>query len=260
MPDSLTSRKILFLIFALLIITTASAGAKSIRPLPETAAPVAVDSRPELSRRTAEHEEWQFFRINAQYRGTVKKSFANLGCAIAWFNDLSPDQTQVIIHVSALHPEKRKQKYAFRMNLIFKRNGAIYTLLKQNYADFSGITGDRQTRLQQLAALWVYMRDYAREPKLYKELEVCGTQLKLSELIRGKGRNREVDCSWPARRGFHGKFFFERAVDPVFKEILALDKLRFRSGKLSVSLIKDSQAAILRDFAGKEPFATSVFK
>lgn len=253
-------RKILFLLVALVMTSAGSLPAKSMRPPPETVPPVAVDSRPDNSFRPAMNEEWQFFRINAQYRGTVKKSFSNLGCAIAWFKDISPEQTQVILHVSALHPEKRKQKYSFRMNLLLKKAGSAYSLVKQNYAQFSGITGDRQNQLQQLVTLWVYLRDYAKGTPFHKEFEACGASLKLSEVVKGKGRTREVDCSWPSRRGFHGKFFFERAIDPVFKEILALDKLRFRSGKLSISLVQDTQESVSRDFASREPFATDVFK
>ncbi len=233
--------------------------AKSLRPPPEVDKTPAV-TVPEPAGRALNGEEWQFFRMNAQYRGTVKKSFSNLGCAIAWFKDLTPDQTQIILHVSAVHPEKKRQKYAFRLNLVLRRQGAGYSLVKKEYATFSGITGDRQTQLEQLAALWVYMRARSNEAKLLPEIEACGARLRLNETVLGKGRSREVNCSWPGRRSFNGKFFFERAVDPVFKELLTLDKLRFKSGRLSVSLVKDTQEAITRDFGTREPFATDVFK
>jgi len=257
MFDRRLSQKIFFLLVTAILVFAGMASAASRRPLsdkPEPATPA------ELKLGAPGGEEWQFFRINAQYRGTVKKSFSGLGCAIAWFKDLSPDQTQAIIHVCVKHPEKRQQTYAFRLNLVFSHSGADYRLVKTEYATFTGINGDHQAQLQQLAALWAYMRTYAAGGKIYPAIEACGARLNLAELLLGKGRTREVDCSWQGRRGFHGKFFFERAIDPVFKEVLALDKLRFRSGKLSVSLVKDTQSAVLRDFAGKEPFATSVFK
>lgn len=257
MSNSRLSGKVLLLLVMALLVWAGMASAASRRPLsdkPEPATPA------ELKLGAAGGEEWQFFRINAQYRGTVKKSFSGLGCAIAWFKDLSSEQTQAIIHVCVKHPEKKQQTYAFRLNLVFSHSADNYRLVKSEYATFTGINGDHQTQLQQLAALWAYMRTYAVGGKLYPALEACGARLQLDEVILYKGRTREVDCRWQGRRSFQGKFFFERAIDPVFKEILALDKLRFRSGKLSVSLVKDSQAAILRDFAGKEPFATSVFK
>ncbi len=250
--------KLLFLLVVLSLFITFSASAKSMRP------PENVDTQPPARPIDARGEEWQFFKINAQYRGTVKKSFSNLGCAVAWFKDTAPDQTQVIIHVCALHPEKKRQVYAFRLNMLFVHKngpaGVQYTLLKKEYAEFTGITGSNQEQLQQLAALWAYMRAYAGGRSFQPQVEACGAKLKLSEVLLGKGRSREVDCSWPSRRGFHGKFFFERAVDPVFKEILALDKLRFRSGRLSVSLVKDTQENVTKMFSTHEPFATQVFK
>lgn len=249
--------KSLLLAFFLLFVSLSEA--KSLRPPPE-ADKTSVVSIPKAADSNLKGEEWQFFRMNAQYRGTVKKSFSNLGCAIAWFKDLAPDQTQIILRVSAVHPEKKRQKYAFRLNLVLRREGARYSLVKKEYAEFSGITGDRQTQLEQLAALWVYMRAYSGELKLFKEIDACGARLQLTEAVLGKGRSREINCSWPGRRSFNGKFFFERAVDPVFKELLALDKLRFKSGRLSVSLVKDTQEAITRDFGTREPFATDVFK
>ena len=246
------------LLLALFLLFTILSEAKSLRPPPEKDRTPTVTAP--MAGSTLKGEEWQFFRMNAQSRGTVKKSFSNLGCAIAWFKDLSPDQTQIILHVSALHPEKKRQKYAFRLNLVFRREGARYSLVKREYAEFSGITGDRQTQLEQLAALWVYMRAYSKELKLLPEIEASGARLQLNEAVIGRGRSREINCSWPGRRGFNGKFFFERAVDPVFQELLALDKLRFKSGRLSVSLVKDSQEAVTRDFSTREPFAADVFK
>ena len=247
---------ILLVIFSLFVTLTASA--KSMRP-PENAGSQTV-VRPTDAR----GEEWQFFKINAQYRGTVKKSFSNLGCAVAWFKDIAPDQTQVIIHVCAIHPEKKRQVYAFRLNMLFAHQtsptGVKYALLKKEYAEFTGITGSNQEQLQQLAALWAYMRAYASGTSFQKNVEVCGAKLKLSEVLLGKGRSREVDCSWPSRRGFHGKFFFERAVDPVFKEILALDKLRFTSGTLSLTPVKDSQENVTNMISARAPFATQVVK
>jgi hypothetical protein len=90
------------------------------------------------------NEEWQFFRINAQYRGTVKKGFSSLGCGLAWFKDISPEKTQVIVHVSALHPEKRGQKYTFRVNMVLNCTPDTYSIDSEVYAQFNGIEGERQ--------------------------------------------------------------------------------------------------------------------
>lgn len=201
-------------------------------------------------------EEWQFFRINAQYRGTVKKGFANLGCGLAWFKDLAPGKTQVIVHVSALHPEKRNQKYAFRLNQVLQCGPAGYSAESEVYAKFTGIEGERQQQIRQLVALWAYMRQVEKTGKPSEVFNAGGALLHLRDVETRRGRAREIHCSWPARRSFSGKFFFDQQPD----KRLTLDKFRFKSGKLSVSLTKEPAESINRDFAHRQPFAADVFK
>ncbi|EKD82630.1 MAG: hypothetical protein ACD_39C01175G0002 [uncultured bacterium] len=205
---------------------------------------------------SAANEEWQFFRINAQYRGTVKKGFKSLGCGIAWFKDIAPDKTQVIVHVSALHPEKRGQKYTFRLNLVLNCRPTGYSIDSEVYAQFNGIEGERQQQIRQLAALWTYMRQVEKTAHVEKEFNACGALLSLRDVLVGRGRVREIHCNWTGRRDFSGKFFFNQLAN----QALALDKFRFKSGKLSVSLSKDTAEAINRDFANRQPFAEDVFK
>jgi len=203
----------------------------------------------------AANEEWQFFRINAQYRGTVKKGFSSLGCGLAWFKDISPEKTQVIAHVSALHPEKRGQKYTFRVNMVLNCRPDTYSIDSEVYAQFNGIEGERQQQIRQLVALWVYMRQVEKTGSLLNEFNAAGARLSLRDANVRRGKVREINCNWTGRRNFSGKFFFKQTGAS-----LALDKFRFRSGKLSVSLTKETTETINRDFAHREPFATDVFK
>jgi len=202
------------------------------------------------------NEEWQFFRINAQYRGTVKKGFSSLGCGLAWFKDISPEKTQVIVHVSALHPEKRGQKYTFRVNMVLNCKPDTYSIDSEVYAQFVGIEGERQQQIRQLIALWAYMRQVEKTGDVVSEFNAGGARLGLRDVNARRGRVREIHCNWTGRRNFSGKFFFDQQSNGA----LALDKFRFRSGKLSVSLTKETAETINRDFAHREPFATDVFK
>ena len=202
------------------------------------------------------NEEWQFFRINAQYRGTVKKGFRSLGCGLAWFKDISPEKTQVIVHVSAMHPEKRGQKYTFRVNMVLNCTPAAYSIDSEVYAQFTGIEGDRQQQIRQLVALWAYMRQVEKTGMAVNEFNAGGARLGLREVNTRRGKAREIHCNWTGRRDFSGKFFFDQLANAS----LALDKFRFRSGKLSVSLAKETAETINRDFAHREPFASDVFK
>ncbi|PKL42796.1 MAG: hypothetical protein CVV41_12250 [Candidatus Riflebacteria bacterium HGW-Riflebacteria-1] len=208
------------------------------------------------SQASAANEEWQFFRINAQYRGTVKKGFQSLGCGIAWFKDLAPGKTQVIVHVSALHPEKRGQKYTFRVNMVLNCRPAAYSVDSEVYAQFTGVAGDRQQQIRQLVALWTYMRQVEKTGQVAGEFDAFGARLLLRDIQTRSGKTREIHCGWSGRRDFSGKFFFNQLA----AQMLSLDKFRFKSGKLSVSLTKDTAESINRDFAHREPFATDVFK
>ncbi|PKL48491.1 MAG: hypothetical protein CVV42_09395 [Candidatus Riflebacteria bacterium HGW-Riflebacteria-2] len=202
------------------------------------------------------NEEWQFFRINAQYRGTVKKGFSSLGCGLAWFKDISPEKTQVIVHVSALHPEKRGQKYTFRVNMVLNCQPDNYSIDSEVYAQFAGIEGERQQQIKQLVALWAYMRQVEKTGAVLNEFNAGGARIGLRDVNARRGKSREIHCNWTGRRNFSGKFFFDQLASAA----LALDKFRFRSGKLSVSLTKETAETINRDFAHREPFATDVFK
>ncbi len=203
----------------------------------------------------SDSEVWQFFRINAQYRGALKKSFQSMGCALAWFKELPENQVQAIIHVCALHPEKKNQVYSFRLNLIFQRQPGRLELVREIYAEFNGITGERQQQIRQLAGLWLHMLDYKQHGTFTQDFMALGALLKLERRVV-RNKNVELTCKWQQRKDFSGKFFFDYDGGTQ-REI---DKFRFRSGKLSVSLVKDSSENVTRDFAKREPFAQMVFK
>ncbi|MGM0600956.1 MAG: hypothetical protein ACQETH_14190, partial [Candidatus Rifleibacteriota bacterium] len=108
------------------------------------------------------NEVWQFYRINAQYRGMVKKSYRNIGCALAWFKELSKAHTQVIAHVCAVHPEKKGEIYSFRVNLVLNHGLDNIKVNKVFYQDFRGFDKNRQDQVQQLVCLWDYIRNFAK--------------------------------------------------------------------------------------------------
>lgn len=199
--------------------------------------------------------EWQFYRINAQYRGTVKKGFKSLGCAVAWFKDIDQKKLQAIIHVCALHPEKKNETYSFRLNFILDKSPGKITVEREIYSEFKGINGaERQNQIRQLCCLWAYIREYSKNGILNENFisDTAPVALKVTKVRAGE----EVTCSWKEKRNFSGKFFLDKKTGTP----MAIDKLRFRSGKLSVSIAADSAEKINRDFAAREPFASTVFK
>jgi hypothetical protein len=197
---------------------------------------------------------WQFYRINAQYRGAAKKSFSNIGCALAWFNDMGPGKTQVITHVCAINPDKENEVFGFRANLLLGFNADSTWVINTLYSEFSGIHGNRQKEVQQLICLWdlIRRRTYYKTP-IGNLLNLAGQVMSLKER---KARNGlEINCSPANRRGFSGKYFLQPGDNKPWE----IDKFRFRSGKVSVSLVKDTNQAISREFRFKEPFASMVF-
>ena len=208
-----------------------------------------------LSQESAAQGEWQFYRINAQYRGTVKKGFKSLGCAVAWFKDIDPEKLQAIIHVCALHPEKKNETYSFRLNLLLKRGAGQIAVEREIYSDFKGISGtERQSQIRQLCCLWAYIREYSKSGILNEKFVSDGApvSLKVTKVRAGE----EITCGWTEKKNFSGKFFLEKKNGSQF----AIDKLRFKSGKLSVSIAADTAEKINKEFATREPFASTVFK
>ncbi len=197
---------------------------------------------------------WQFYRINAQYRGAVKKSFSNIGCSLAWFKDVSPQQTQVIAHVCVENPEKRKDLFAFRTNLIMDHVGNSIDLRNEVYAEFEGVNGERCLEVKQLVCLWDHIRRNLVNPQqLNGLLNVAGQPLNLKTIQ--KGNQWEVNCSSANKKRFSGKFFIEKTAESLNR----IDKFRFRSGKVSVSMVQDNAESVSRDFRSRQPFARIVF-
>ena len=201
-------------------------------------------------------EEWQFFRINGQYRGVIKQSYQDVGCALAWFKELSPDQTQMIAHVCALNPENNEEQYSFRLNLVVGYNEGVYTIDEIFYAEFVGMHGDRQTEIKQLMSLWKLIRDYCNNPVgLNVAPNVWGKTLRLETRTFARNDRMEITAIWPGRRGFSGKFFLEQNESGGFR----LDKFRFSGGRVVVSMVQDSLDSIRRDFGQFSPFREIVF-
>jgi hypothetical protein len=199
-------------------------------------------------------ELWQFYRINAQYRGAVKKSFRDVGCGLAWFKELKPGQSQVIIHVCAQNPEKKSEVFAFRVNLLLAYNNESTWVVKEVYKDFEGIHGKRENEVLQMVCLWDLIRRHTRSgASLGNMMNLNGHALSFDK--RKVRQNREITCHSAHKSGFSGKFFLER----VGQNNWQIDKFRFRNGKVSVSMVQDTSEAVSKDFRYRQPFATKVF-
>jgi hypothetical protein len=69
-------------------------------------------------------------------------------------------------------------------------------------------------------------------------------------------RNRvEINANYSEYKNFSSKFFIKKSSDQSF----SMDKFRFRTGKVVISLVRDSGDSVSRDFRYREPFASIVF-
>lgn len=197
---------------------------------------------------------WQFYRMNAQYRGAVKKSFQDIGCSLAWFNDIAPGQSQVIAHVCVENPEKRQEIFAFRTNLIISCTADSLTPVQEVYAEFEGVNGERRNEVKQLVCLWDYIRrNLFQAAKINGIINVAGRPVSLK--ARSLRNRIEVNCSSADRRKFSGKFFLSQTANGNF----CIDKFRFRSGKVAISMVQDTAEAVSKDFRFRQPFSRLVF-
>ncbi|MFZ5951470.1 MAG: hypothetical protein ACOYXC_12245, partial [Candidatus Rifleibacteriota bacterium] len=199
-------------------------------------------------------EIWQYYRINAQYRGTVKKSFSNIGCSLAYFKDIAPNQSQVIAHVCVETPEKKKDIFAFRTNLTIDHNPTNMVVKAKQYDEYEGVENDRREEVKQLVCLWdMVRRNLANPAKLNGDVTVAGRSINLK--IKETKKSYELSCSSNDKKKFSGKFFIEKGKDGQ----LSIDKFRFQSGRVSVSLIQDTGDAVSKDFRSRQPYAKFVF-
>lgn len=199
---------------------------------------------------------WQFFRINAQYRGIIKKSFVDVGCAIAWTTRLDEHRSQMIAHITAVNPTKSKDLYSARINMLINHRGNILNIDSVIYEDFINVEGNQQTYLKDLMLLWFYMAEIVKAPSFpILQPRVKDYNYEFDVAVNSIEQIIEISALWPDYNNFSAKFF----IASKGKKELVLDKFRFLGGKLVVSLVQDKLESVYADFAFSEPFASRVF-
>lgn len=201
-------------------------------------------------------ELWQFFRINAQYRGIIRNSYRDIGCGLAWFNQLSDNKTQMIAHVAAINPENRSDVFAFRINIVIENDNNNYSISEKFYSQYSMIEGERQAQIKQLMALWLHITNHLNSQNALNMSPIIQSQgIRLeSNYLRG-GAKKEIDAHWRSHGNFSGKFFLDRKYPYGWE----LEKFRFRGGNVVVSLVQDSAQNVMNQLGQFSPFRELVF-
>ncbi len=199
-------------------------------------------------------EDWKAFRINAQYRGAVKKSFSNIGCALAWFCDLADGNTQIITHVCAKDPDKRGKFYAFKLNLVVNCTKDQVRIVNRIYSNFEGVNPRFHDEIEQLMAIWCSIRKFSSGYQdNSRELFSEQTKAILVDKIH-RNKRKEVNLRWEKNRGVSGKFFY------TYKPFPMLEKFRIRNRKISISFVTSSMKEVVEKFSTQPPFREFVFE
>lgn len=226
-----------------------------------------------LAAEQSKHTVWQAFKMNAQYRGGIKKGFRDIGCGVAYFSDLPNGNKQIASQICAVTPDKKHKTYAFKLNMeVAMPNGRVDVISKTGTV-FKGFEKSSNNQVEQLMALWAYLRDcYKYNKPINPNIVVAGKRVKIKDKVFGlkkrrssrrssrrrkKKITRQISVSWVSNRKFKGKFFL-RLNTRTNKWILV--KFRFNNKKVSVSLIRTKMAYITNKFSPREPYKTWVFQ
>lgn len=199
---------------------------------------------------------WNFFEINAQFRGSVKKGFSSLGCALAFFSDLGGGKHQVILHACVKHPEKKKEYYAFRVNLSYLVDKNGVKTIQEVYTTFDNFETQHQDQIKDILILLAMIRT-GLIPHETKDMTLNVNQSNLfvkSKLVSG-GKRQEVTTTRDGKVKLTGKFFLDRNSQNGYD----INKFHLRREKISVSFVSAPLQQIQQKFQNKDPYNKIVF-
>jgi len=197
---------------------------------------------------------WDFFEINAQYRGGVKKGFEEMGCALAFYTTTSEGK-QVILHACVKHPQKKGAFYSFRVNLIYDETAAGITTKKEIYSWFDGFEPEHQRQIKDMILFLALIRSGAYSEAAGTPVKVNGTVLSVNAKFLGGGKRHECFTTRSGNPVLEGKFF--SSADPAKK--LSLNKFHLRREKISVSFVSVPVGKLKEKYQTKVPYNQVVF-
>lgn len=203
----------------------------------------------------AQEGKLECFEINAQYRGSVKKGFEELGCALGYFMTMPDGQQQVILHACVKHPEKKKSFYAFRVNLVFSTKGGAVSTVSEVYSWFDGFEPEQQAQIKDMVELLGMVRDGSIGGFLTAPFKINQTELTVQAAGKAAGKNFEYNITRPGKNPLEGKFFIEK--DKAGN--LVLEKFRFKRGKIVISFVCVPPEKIQGKYQTLSPYDKIVF-
>ncbi|MBI3039584.1 hypothetical protein HYY75_11175 [bacterium] len=199
---------------------------------------------------------WDFFEINAQYRGGMKKSFQELGCGLAYFSDLQDGKKQVILHACVKHPEKKKTYYSMRLNLVYSVSDAGISIVSEPYAWFEAFDKDQEPQIKDMVLLLPIVKDGSFLRFGNGQIKINNTLVSVKiDSLKG-GKNYEYNVLRPGKTPVEGKFF----VDVDQGKSMSVKKFRFKRGKIVTSFVSVPLSQIEGKYKSVAPFNKVVFE
>jgi hypothetical protein len=199
---------------------------------------------------------WDFFEINAQYRGGMKKGFESLGCSLGYFANLGGGKHQVILHSCVQHPEHQKDYYAFRINLVVDAVQNTVTTTQEMYSWFDKFEPQHQSQVKDIIILLALLKNgmLGNDNRKFS-LQINKTNLEIESVILSGGKRQEITTVRSGNPQLTGKFFLKKNADGT----MTLEKFHLRREKISVSFVNAPLAKIQAKFQNKSPFDKVVF-
>lgn len=195
--------------------------------------------------------QWEFFEINAQYRGTVKKGFEDLGCAIAFFKQIGQNERQVIFHACIRHPENQGKFFSVRINLVHSINENRFASLKEIYSWSEGFD---KSHLVHISDLIIFLSAISMEnhsEKFSDTIEINGSEVSISGNAQQPGKRRELLVRRAGKPPLEGKFFYSSDNK--------LEKFRFRRDKVVISFVVTPMEIMQSKYQHVSPWREVVF-
>lgn len=201
-------------------------------------------------------DTWEAYEINAQYRGGVKQGFQELGCAVAWFNDLTPTEHQIMLHACVKHPKERGSYYSFRLNMAYTigKNGCTPT--RESYAWFEKFEPDHQQQIKDMVLLMAMVHEGLLPSTTDGQVSVGQTALKVTPASLVKGKKQELEVFRPGKTPLEGKFFL---IPGTSGKPFTFEKFRFKREKISISFVTASVLEVQKKYQTMDPFKDIVF-
>ncbi len=203
----------------------------------------------------AQEGAWDYYEINAQYRGGMKKGFDQLGCGLAFYSQLGDGRKQVIFHACVKDPQKRDKYYAFRLNMVYSSSQNGGKVEQDVYSWFDGFDPRHQQQVKDMILFLAMVKDGTLVNASNKDIAINNTAATVKSVFVGGGKRHEYSTNRPGNPPIDGKFFSK--VDG--KKQLVLEKFHLRRGKVSVSFVCVPLAQIQGKFQSKTPFNKVVF-